>query len=262
VKATGELFNCSTASQETSTTYRTTWRRAPWWFLDLLLIVMGYVAYTAVRNALPNRGGLAFDNAAQIDGLERHLHIEPERWLNGLVAGEQWLAHACNYYYSILHFAVPIAIAIWLYRQYRPAARRLLSAWYIATALGLVGFWLFPLAPPRMTSGFVDTLVTFGTWGGWGSGSAATISNQFAAMPSLHIAWAIWCAVVVLRLARRRWVRWLGAIYPVTTLFVILGTANHYLLDALGGAVVASLGFLNADRARIPRANPQDAIMR
>jgi hypothetical protein len=81
-------------------------------------------------------------------------------------------------------------------------------------------------------------------------------------MPSLHIAWAIWCAVVVLRLARRRWVRWLGAIYPVATLFVILGTANHYLLDALGGAVVASLGFLIADRARIPRANPQDAIMR
>ncbi len=110
---------------------------APAWVLDLLLIAIGYLAYTAVRNALPHRGGIALDNAAQIDALERNLHLDPERWVNGLVAGERWLANVCNYYYSILHFAVPIAVAIWLYRRHQSDARRLLSAWYIATALGL-----------------------------------------------------------------------------------------------------------------------------
>lgn len=257
---TGELFDAHSTARDPAVARErdrvvprgpSRWS-TPAWFLDLVLIGIGYLAYTVVRNALPHRGGLAFDNAAQIDALERNLHLDPERWVNSLVASERWLAHVCNYYYSILHFAVPIAVAIWLYRRHQSSARRLLSAWYIATALGLLGFWLFPLAPPRMTSGFVDTLVAFGTWGGWGSGSLATISNQFAAMPSLHVAWAIWCAVVVLRLARRRWVRVLGAIYPVTTVFVILGTANHYLLDAVGGAVVAGLGFLIADRARSP----------
>lgn len=225
--------------------------RAWVWLFDVALIVAGYLVYSAVRNAVPARGDIAFENAAQVDALQSALHLEPERWLNGLVAGQRWLAELCNYYYSILHFAVPIMVAVWLYRCHQESARRMVAAWYITTALGLVGFWLFPLAPPRMSSGFVDTVVAFGTWGSWGSGSIATISNQFAAMPSLHIAWAIWCAVVIVRFATRRWVQILGAIYPLTTLFVILGTANHYLLDALGGAVVVALGFLATSRFRL-----------
>jgi hypothetical protein len=92
--------------------------------------------------------------------------------------------------------------------------------------------------------GFVDTVVSFHTWGSWGSSGIDSASNQFAAMPSLHIGWSLWCAIVVARLAHRRWVRLAAAVYPLATLFVIVGTANHFVLDAVGGAVAVGLGFL------------------
>jgi hypothetical protein len=93
------------------------------------------------------------------------------------------------------------------------------------------------------SNGFVDTVVTFHTWGSWGSSGVDSASNQFAAMPSLHIGWSLWCAIVVARLARRRWVRVAAVIYPAATLFVIVGTANHFVLDAVGGVAAVGLGF-------------------
>jgi hypothetical protein len=91
--------------------------------------------------------------------------------------------------------------------------------------------------------GFVDTVVSFHTWGSWGSSGVDSASNEFAAMPSLHIGWALWCAIVVVGLARRRWLRIVAAVYPLATLFVIVGTANHFLLDAAGGVLVVGIGF-------------------
>lgn len=117
------------------------------------------------------------------------------------------------------------------------------SVLYATNIVALLGFWLFPLAPPRMLPGFVDTVVIFHTWGSWGSGDMASVSNQFAAMPSLHIGWSMWSGVAILRLARRPWARALGVLYPVATLFVIVGTANHFLLDAVGGAAALAVGF-------------------
>ena len=81
----------------------------------------------------------------------------------------------------------------------------------------------------------------FHTWGSWGSKSVSKDANLYAAMPSMHIGWSLWVAIVVVLLARRTWVRVLGALYPIGTLFVIIGTANHFFLDAIGG-VVACLG--------------------
>jgi hypothetical protein len=112
----------------------------------------------------------------------------------------------------------------------------------ITTLVALVGFTLLPLAPPRMLHGYVDTVVTFHTWGSFASPSVAKASNEFAAMPSLHIGWSMWCAFTIVSLARRRWVRVIGAVYPFATLFVILGTANHYVLDAAGGAAALVAG--------------------
>ena len=91
--------------------------------------------------------------------------------------------------------------------------------------------------------GFVDTVESFDTWGSYASGDLAKASNQFAAMPSLHIGWSLWCGIVIVALAERSWVRVLGGIYPVATLFVIIGTGNHYLLDAVGGVLALALGF-------------------
>src|SRR5581483_7557332 len=80
-------------------------------------------------------------------------------------------------------------------------------------------------------------------WGSLADPSIAQHSNQFAAMPSLHIAWAMWCAIAIWTCARHRWVRWLGVVYPFGTLTVIVGTANHFFLDAVGGVAIVALGF-------------------
>jgi PAP2 superfamily protein len=91
---------------------------------------------------------------------------------------------------------------------------------------------------------FIDTVVKYHTWGSWGSGDVAKVSNQFAAMPSLHIGWSLWAGITLFMLSRRWWIRALGLLYPVATFFVIIGTANHFVLDAVGGVVVLALGFL------------------
>ena len=90
---------------------------------------------------------------------------------------------------------------------------------------------------------YIDTVVKYHTWGSWGSGDVAKVSNQFAAMPSLHIGWSLWAGITLFMLSRRWWIRALGLLYPAVTFFVIIGTANHFVLDAVGGVVVLVLGF-------------------
>ena len=136
-----------------------------------------------------------------------------------------------------------IVVGIWIYRSHPEWARQLRTAWYFMNIVALLGFAYLPLAPPRLLpgGGFIDTVVHFHTWGSWGSKSVSKDANLYAAMPSMHIGWSLWVALAVVLLARRTWVRVLGALYPVATLIVIVGTANHYFLDAVGG-VVACLG--------------------
>jgi hypothetical protein len=175
------------------------------------------------------------------------LGLAPERWLNHAVSPRPLVAVPADYAYATLHYAVTLAVLIWLWRAhpaaYRPARRTLTAA----TLLALVGFATVPLAPPRMLPGFIDTMARYGHEGWWGTASSApkglgSFTNQFAAMPSLHITWAIWCAWMITRLAHRGWVRRLAATYPVVVLLVVLSTANHYLLDALAGLLVLLAG--------------------
>ena len=220
--------------------------RRPRWWQELLFVVVCYELYSLVRNAAPSHERLAFHRAVDLLAFERRAHVAFEHSVNAFVAGQHALAYVCNYYYATLHFVVTISVMVWLYRRHPLRYRSLRTALLATNVVALLGFWLFALAPPRMlrSQGFVDTVVQFHTWGSWGSSSIDSASNQFAAMPSLHIGWALWCAVVLVRVARRTWVRVLGAIYPLTTTFVIVGTANHFVLDAVGGVVVLVLGFV------------------
>jgi hypothetical protein len=117
--------------------------------------------------------------------------------------------------------------------------------------VALLGFRFYPLEPPRLfdkqppnSNGFIDTVIDFHTWGSWGNKSVSHDANLYAAMPSMHIGWSLTCATAIVLLARRGWVRALGALYPIATLFVIVGTANHYFLDAIGGAIAFLAGLL------------------
>lgn len=220
-------------------------RRPPLWF-EILLIAVSYWTYSLVRNAVPEQEAAAQRNAAWIWDLERALGLAFEHTVNHTLNGITWLIVTMNYYYATLHFIVTIAVLVWLFRRHpgRYAATRLVL--FATTALALVGYYLYPLAPPRLMDGasFEDTVLLHDTWGSMASGDLAEMSNQYAAMPSMHIGWSLWCGISLAVLARPLWVRMAGAVYPALTLVVIVATANHFWLDAVGGALCLGLGYL------------------
>lgn len=218
--------------------------RPPKWWQEIAFVAVVYYLYSLVRNSVPSHEVGALHRAGSVLSIERSLHIDIEHSVNMLVAHHSWLAYASDYYYATLHFVVTIGVLVWLYLRHPLRYRSIRSVLIITNLTALVGFWFISLAPPRMLPGFVDTVVKFHTWGSVASADIAKDANQYAAMPSLHIGWALWCAVAIVTLAQRRWVRILGAMYPAFTLFVVLGTANHFVLDAAGGAIALGIGIV------------------
>ena len=222
-------------------------RAAPslrWWH-EILLAATLYVCYDAARGL--SGGGVA---RAERDGwdildLERALHLDPEGWLNLHLQSFPLLAVPACYVYATLHFVVTPWVLVWTFRHRRATYAAARTTLALTTAGALIGFWLFPTAPPRLLAGggFQDTLASPSGWGWWGSETsiprgAAALANQFAAMPSLHMAWAMWCAATVFVHVRSRRVKVLAAGYPILTAAVVLATANHYALDVVAGVVL------------------------
>lgn len=233
-------------------------RRPPVWWQELAFIGVSYLLYGAIRNhfgkpepvrcaadRLTDFQRIACDRAYDILHLERLLNIDVELSLNRIAANTEWVAVPMNYFYALAHFVVTIGVLVWLYRRHPLQYRPMRTALYVANVIALGGYWLYSLAPPRFMpdEGYVDTLKVFGTWGSYASGDLARASNQFAAMPSMHIGWALWAGLAIFWLNRRSWLRWLGIVYPILTLVVIMATANHFILDAVGGAVALAAGF-------------------
>ncbi len=222
----------------------------PVMWIEVAMILVFYYTYTATRSVAGGSVHNALAVGWDIMRIQSDLHLDVEFGLNHWLQGVPVLAVACCYYYATLHFIVTPSVLVWLYRK---RARHYLAArWTIvcATVIGLIGFILLPTAPPRLLSGagFVDTMASFHDWGWWAGNSSAApkglggITNQFAAMPSLHCAWALWCGWNIARLARHRVIRVVGAIYPAATIFVVIATANHYVLDVVGGWLALGLG--------------------
>jgi hypothetical protein len=215
-------------------------------WLELAFTVGLYLAYSRTRRYVPRHKTAALHRASEVLHAERLLHVNFELTLNHAVNRVDWLVVGMNYYYATLHFIVTPSVLIWLYIC-RPAYyRSVRTALYTGTLMALAGFTFFALAPPRFlkSHGFVDTVVSHHTWGSWDSGKVSTVSNQYAAMPSVHIVWSAWAGLTLAFLARRTWVRVLGVCYPLATFVVIISTANHFLADAVAGATVLALGFL------------------
>jgi hypothetical protein len=214
------------------------------WF-EVLLIGVSYWVYSLIRNAVPEERQTALRHAGDVWSLEGHLGLDVERSINHTVNKVDWLIVGMNYYYATLHFVMTIGVLVWLYRRHpgRYGPARLVL--FVTTWLALVGFWAFPLAPPRLMTGghFIDTVMLHHTWGSLSQGSLSQVSNQYAAMPSMHIGWSLWCGITIVTLAKPLWVRILGALYPVATLLVIVSTANHFWMDAVGGALCLAVGY-------------------
>ncbi|MBB4715552.1 hypothetical protein BJ965_005434 [Streptomyces luteogriseus] len=230
--------------------------------LELLLLRVTYAAYTQVRLAAgggSNSAGRteAEEHGRQIYDLERVLHLDIERWANHTVVGIDRLRDFLDQYYTSFHFVVPLAVLAVLYWRRPGDYRWARSALGFATLLALVGFWLYPLAPPRLMPGlgYIDTVHGVQDFSQPDYGTLTALTNQYAAMPSLHFGWSLWCGVVIAVLASRWWMKALGVLHPLLTLASIVATANHWVLDAVGGAAVVAVGFgvtyfLQGPRAR------------
>ncbi|WP_343244947.1 bifunctional glycosyltransferase 87/phosphatase PAP2 family protein [Streptomyces sp. SID14478] len=230
------------------------WRRVlarPNLILELLLIRVGYSAYQQVRLAATGgtiSGGRATAerHGHQVHSIEKFLHIDIEHWVNHtVVGGAPWLKDFFNFYYTSFHFVVPLSLLAFMYVR-RPAEYRWArSALGFATILALIGFWAYPLAPPRLMPGlgFIDTVHGAQDFSKPNYGTLTELTNQYAAMPSLHFGWSLWCGIVIVVLARRWWVKALGLVHPLCTVSAIVATGNHWILDAVGGATVVCLGF-------------------
>ncbi|MEU9758589.1 phosphatase PAP2 family protein [Streptomyces sp. NPDC047985] len=219
-------------------------RRPRLWF-EVALIAVSYWIYSLVRNAVPEQKAQALRNADWIWSVEQHLGIAVEQTINHAVNSVTWLIVSMNYYYATLHFVVTLGVLVWLFRCQpgRYAAARLTL--FATTGVALLGYYLFPLAPPRLMAGghFIDTVLVHHTWGSMASGNFKNMSNQYAAMPSMHIGWSLWCGLTIFALVSVPWARVLALLYPTATLVVIVATANHFWLDALGGLLCVAFGY-------------------
>ncbi len=217
-----------------------------YWWVELLGILVFYVVYSAIRNL---HGGSAapahaFDHARQIMSLEHHLGIFHEQTIQKWALHFRPLILFSNYYYGSFHFVVTIFAGIFLYRNFSDDYPRFRNAMAITTAIALIGFTLYPLAPPRMFSGFTDTLLNDPAFWSFNSGGMQTVSNQYAAMPSVHIAWATWCAFALGPRLKNPIASGLAWAYPFITFVVIIVTANHYIVDAVAGLLVFSIAWV------------------
>ncbi len=216
-------------------------------WVEVLSIAWLAVMYDAITNLAPLRLHAALAHAQGILNLEQTLHIDPELTLDRWMAGHHTLGLLMSYYYDNAHFVVTFGLLVWLWWKRADVYKPLRNSLVLVNVLAFVIFWRYPVAPPRMLDGFTDVVAASGAFGSWHTGSLSTHANELAAMPSLHIAWAVWCTVAIWRLRTARWVRALAVLYPCVTAFAVLCTGNHFVLDMVGGlAAIAACMLLVA----------------
>ena len=229
------------------------------WWGELSLVLVFYVIYTIVRNQFGSATispDSAYRNAEKIMDLERFLGTFWELQIQEWFIGNESFITFWNHFYGSCHFGVTIFTLIWLYMRFPRRYSHERTTFLCTTGFALIGYSTFPLMPPRLLSNcneygaclpkkypFVDTLSDVGGLWSFDSGTMQEVTNQFAAMPSLHFAWAVWCGTALWPVLKKPWAKTLIFSYPIATLFAIIVTANHYWLDALGGTLLLCIGY-------------------
>lgn len=225
-------------------------RRLPWWG-EALIAVVFYWLYDVVQALTGSDADGAVVHGHDIVNAEKHLHIWVEPHVNHWLTQHHTLSLIAGYDYGLCHAVVTAFVLgfLWWRRPHLEVPMR--NGLVALSVVALLVYWLYPVAPPRLTvSGLTDTVIVNNILGARHVHEG--VVNLYAAMPSLHVAWSLWCAAAIVFSLRSRW-RHLAWLYPTWTTFVIVGTANHYFLDAAAGAVFALVPLVII-RRRLPAA--------
>lgn len=217
---------------------------------EVAVIVALLLLYRLGRMLGRHESARAFANARDVLSLEHRLGTDTELSLQRATLGHPGVIRLLNRYYASVHFAASMAFLVFVYVRAPKLWAHIRFLFVTVTATALVIHLVYPLAPPRMLDGYVDTIARYGPAIYDGRSAVGKMANQFAAMPSLHFGWAVLVAYGVVRALDTRW-RWLIVLHPVMTLAAIVITANHYWLDALVALVlVGGAMALEGERSR------------
>lgn len=202
---------------------------------NIALLIMLWIAYAIVRNITAGDLAAATDNALAIIDIQHTLGLPSEAALQRLLLGRKWILRSANIYYLGGHFPITVSFLAWVWRNHRSRFTRVRNALIATTSAGLVIHVIYPLKPPRMMNGFVDTAALLGP-DPYELGISVG-ANQLAAMPSLHVGWALLIAIGAIWIGTSK-MKWLALAHPVLTLAVVVLTANHYWADAIAAALI------------------------
>lgn len=228
-------------------------RSRPRWWVQILAAVGFYLIYAEVRDlhgqlSVHAQATQARHHGEAILHLERALHLNVELGLQHAALHARPLVVAMDVFYGTFHFLATCAIFVGLL-GWAPAAtfRRARNLLGVVTSLALIGFAVYPTMPPRLLPGrfgYQDTMTTVGGLWSYNRGVIEHIADPYAAMPSLHIAWATWCAIALGLVLRKRWQRLCLATYPVFTAITVMATGTHWLLDLLAGEALLACSWI------------------
>jgi uncharacterized membrane protein YkvA (DUF1232 family) len=221
--------------------------------LDLLrqlsLFVSAFLIYDLVRGFVEGRGTAAFAHARELISIERTLHVFVEPSVQTWASGSHLVMVGASWLYVNAQTSITIGALLYLYLRHNRNFYFVRNMLLIAMPLALIGYIVFPTAPPRFLPewGFIDTVADVTPVNvSHSSASMSMLFNPYAAVPSMHVAFAIMIAWPLARLARRSAARVLWVLYPFLMTFVIVVTANHFILDALLGALTAGISAYGA----------------
>ncbi len=224
---------------------------------EAVVVVVAFLVYFYIRGAVVDRAGEALANGLDVIALERALGVYWELEMQFWILDHYWAIRAMNWIYFWGHMPVIVGFAVYLWLRHRPTYTLIRNAFLASGAIAVVIYALYPVAPPRLIplAGYVDTMAIFDRVG-YQAQEAQAFVNPYAAIPSLHVGWAMLLGGVAAWVGRgHALIVLVGVLWPVAMLFSIVMTANHFLLDAVAGAVVslAGLGIAYALRRGAPR---------
>jgi membrane-associated phospholipid phosphatase len=207
---------------------------------QIVLFCGAYWLYRVVRGLVDGRAAEAFENARAVIAVERDLGMFFEPAVHAWASAHALVIDSASWMYVNSHFAVTTVALAWLYLRRNERFYFVRNMFMVAMGIALLGYVALPTAPPRFMPewGFTDSVAAF-TGVKAESASADLLFNPYAAIPSMHVAFALMLGVTMARIVRRRWARVLWLAYAPVVTFVVVATANHWWLDGFLGAVVA-----------------------